>query len=63
MGTYGLERIVHLWSVDRLTVEQAIGQMLQLIQEMDERIKELESRAEARRARRDEFAGPENSAS
>ncbi len=51
MGTYGLERIVHLWSVDRLTVEQAIGQMLQLMQEMDERIKELESRAEARRAR------------
>ncbi len=51
MGTYGLERIVHLWSVDRLTVEQAIGQMLQLMQEMDERIKALESRAEARRAR------------
>ena len=51
MSTYGLKRVIQMWSVDKLTAEQAIGQMLLLLQEMDERIKELEGRADARRAR------------
>ena len=51
MSTYGLERVIQMWSMDKLTAEQAIGQMLQLMQDMDERIKALERRAEARRAR------------
>ena len=51
MSTYGLERVIQMWSMDKLTAEQAIGQMLQLMQDMDERVKKLESRAEARRAR------------
>ena len=51
MSTYGLKLVIQMWSVDKLTAEQAIGQMLLLLQEMDERIKELENRADARRAR------------
>jgi len=51
MSTYGLERVIHMWSVDKLTAEQAIGQILLLMQEMEERVKELERRADAQRVR------------
>jgi len=62
MSTYGLERVMQMWSVDKLTAEQAIGQMLQLMQDMDERIKALEDRADARRARQIEEGGGERRA-
>ncbi len=39
-----------MWSVNKLTAEQVLGQVLQLMQEMDKRVKELESRADAQQA-------------
>ncbi len=53
MGTYGLEQVIKMWEVGRLTSEQAIGQILQLIREDRERMNELERRlkkAEGREA-------------
>ena len=44
MSTYGLEEVIQRWSAEKLTVEQAIGQILLLIREMDERLQELENR-------------------
>ena len=34
MGTYPLERIIREWGTGKLSTEQAIGQVLLLIQEM-----------------------------
>jgi hypothetical protein len=48
--TYGLDGILRLWEVGRLTTEQAIGQILLLIRQMDTRLQELESLADAQRA-------------
>jgi len=42
MGTYGLDGVLMGWKNGTLTTEQAVGQILQLIQQMDERMKELE---------------------
>ncbi len=47
MSTYGLEEVIRKWEVDKLTVEQAIGQILLLIRERDERLQELEGRVSA----------------
>lgn len=44
MGTYGLRGVIHAWEVEKLTTEQAIGQILQLIGEFEERLSELERR-------------------
>ena len=44
MSTYGLDEVIHRWDVGKLTVEQAIGQILLLIRERDERLQELEGR-------------------
>ncbi len=44
MSTYGLEKVIHLWDVGKLTTEQAIGQILQLICEDRERMNEIEKR-------------------
>jgi hypothetical protein len=49
--TYGLEGVIERWEVERLTPEQAIGQMLLLIRQMDKRIEELENLVYALRAR------------
>jgi hypothetical protein len=49
MGAYPLETVIDMWRVDRLTPEQAIGQILLLIQERDERFQELEGRVSALR--------------
>ncbi len=32
MGTYGLEGVLMMWKAGKLTSEQAIGQMLQLLE-------------------------------
>ncbi len=44
MGTYGLDNILTSWKHGSLTTEQAIGQILQLLKQMDERLRELEQR-------------------
>ncbi len=44
MSAYPLETVIERWKADKLTVEQAIGQILLLIQERDERLQELEGR-------------------
>ena len=54
MGTYGLEEVLRAWEREHLTSEQAIGQILLLLQELEERLRGLERRLEryVERARR-----------
>jgi hypothetical protein len=42
MGTYGLEGVVLAWKTEKLTTEQAVGQMLQILQELEKRVATLE---------------------
>lgn len=49
MSAYKLEEVIRKWKVGQLTVEQAIGQILMLIQERDQRLQELEDRVSALR--------------
>lgn len=42
MSTYGLEEVLRRWERGTLTVDQAIGQILQLLQIIEERLRELE---------------------
>jgi len=54
MGTYGLDGVLLAWKQGKMTTEQAVGQMLQLLKELDGRLAELEamvypSRATAKR--------------
>ena len=49
--TYGLDGVLRLWEVGKLTTEQAIGQILLLVRQLDERVQELENRADDQRAR------------
>ena len=42
MGTYGLEEVIHRWARGDLTVEQIIGQILLLLQAIEERLREVE---------------------
>jgi hypothetical protein len=58
--TYGLETVLELWEVDRLTTEQAIGQILLLVRQLDERVKKLEERVDAQDAH---LAGKEGKSS
>ena len=44
MGTYGLKGVMVRWKAGKLTSEQAIGQMLQLLEIMEQRLGELERR-------------------
>ena len=44
MGTYPLETIIREWKNGKLTTEQTVGQVLLLIQEMQKRMAEIESR-------------------
>ena len=44
MGTYPLETVIREWAKGSLTNEQAIGQVLLLIQQLQERIQEIEAR-------------------
>jgi len=47
MGTYGLDEVIRRWEQTALTVEQAIGQILLLLQTFEERLREVESRPSA----------------
>ncbi len=42
MGVYSLEEIIRRWQQGDLTAEQAIGQLLQLVRELEARLAELE---------------------
>jgi hypothetical protein len=44
MGTYGLDEIIRRWEQSTITVEQVIGQILLLLQAIEERLHELEGR-------------------
>ncbi len=44
MGTYSIEELVRRWFTHDITVEQAIGQVLQIIQEFERRLKDLEDK-------------------
>ncbi len=46
MGTYNLEDIIQAWEREQLTTEQAIGQILLLLQELKERLCSIERRLE-----------------
>jgi len=55
MSAYPLEDVIHRWDVGKLTQEQVIGQILLLLQGLDERLGELERR-ELERGREDKLA-------
>jgi hypothetical protein len=44
MGNYPLETIIREWARGNLTKEQAIGQILLLIQKLQKRVQETEAR-------------------
>lgn len=44
MGTYGLDGVFLAWKQGTLTSDQAVGQILQLNQELEKRMAELERR-------------------
>lgn len=44
MGTYRLEHIILDWKTDRLTTEQAVGQILLLLQQMEQRLGNIETK-------------------
>jgi len=51
MGTYSLDEIMKRWRKGELTAEQAIGQILQIIQSLSQRVGNIEHRLEAQRNR------------
>jgi hypothetical protein len=53
MSAYPIKEIIKLWKAGKITQEQAIGQILLLLQEAQKRLDELENR-ESERRRRDE---------
>jgi hypothetical protein len=44
VGTYPVETIIREWAKGNLSNEQAIGQVLQLIQQLQDRLQEIETR-------------------
>jgi hypothetical protein len=42
MSQYNLQQFIKLWAQEKLTTEQAIGQILLQIQELTERVKQVE---------------------
>jgi hypothetical protein len=49
MSAYELQTVIKMWELGELTTEQAIGQILMLIKEREERLQELEGRVAALR--------------
>jgi len=47
---YTLEQLIELWRREKLTTEQMIGQLLQLLRELEARIREAERRLPRRDA-------------
>jgi len=48
MGTYGLEGVMRAWELEKLTTEQVIGQILQLVADFEERLRDLEHKSNQR---------------
>jgi hypothetical protein len=46
MGTYSLETIIRKWGLGELTTEQAIGQILLILQWLVKRVETLEGKRE-----------------
>jgi len=44
MGTYGLRSVIQMWELEQLTTEQAVGQILQLMADIEKRVGDLERR-------------------
>jgi hypothetical protein len=42
MSQYNLQQFIKLWAQEKITTEQAIGQILLQIQELTERVKQVE---------------------
>ena len=42
MGTYGLDGVLTAWKAGKLTTEQAVGQILQLLEELEQRVTKVE---------------------
>jgi hypothetical protein len=42
MGSYSLDELVTLWEREKLTTEQAIGQILLILRSLTERVRDLE---------------------
>jgi hypothetical protein len=47
MGTYGWQEVIRRWGLDQLTTEQAIGQILLLLAELDKRLQKLERKRDS----------------
>ena len=44
MGAYSLDDLIRRWFTQDLTPDQAIGQMLQVLQDLTRRVEDLEDR-------------------
>ncbi len=60
MGTYGLEGVMTMWKAGKLSNEQAIGQILQLLEIFEQRLNEVERRQREQRARARQTPGAAN---
>jgi len=58
MGTYGLQEVIRRWGRDQLTPEQAVGQILLLLVELDKRLQKLERRRDPPSKRPPRKTGP-----
>ena len=47
MGTYALDELIRRWFTQDLTPDQAIGQLLQVLQDLVRRVEDLENRNKA----------------
>ena len=44
MGSYSLDELITLWERDKLTTEQAVGQILLVLRSLSHQIRELDRR-------------------
>ena len=44
MGSYSLDELITLWERDKLTTEQAVGQILLMLRSLSQQVRELERR-------------------
>lgn len=54
MGSYTLEEVIMRWGRGNLTAEQAVGQMLLILQDLSRRVGQIEREHEAARASSDQ---------
>jgi flagellar biosynthesis chaperone FliJ len=52
MGTYRLEQVIQMWETEKLTTEQAIGQILLHLQTLAQQVRELEHKMQERAGRK-----------